>query len=289
MLRNIDIALLRTFVAVADHASMTIAGNALNVTQGAVSQQIRRLEDLLGDPLLERDRRGQRLTPAGERLLGKARQMLNLNDEIWREMTARGAEGRVRLGLPHDLVGAFMAPALKAFTDAYPKVELSLTCEASPNLLAALANGEIDIAVVEEPAGPSKGECLGMERLVWVGASGGRARFKRPLPVSMIADTCAFRPAVLAALTEAGMAWRTVFESGSVEATAAMVRTDLVVTTWLAATVPADLEILDQECGLPTLPSFAINLHLSKTNTDIPTNALAHLVRERFLRGRQAA
>jgi DNA-binding transcriptional LysR family regulator len=289
MVRNIDISLLRTFVAVADKASMTVAGNALHLTQGAVSQQIRRLEDLLGDPLLDRDRRGQRLTPAGERLLGKARQMLSLNDEIWREMTARGAEGRVRFGLPHDLVGAFMAPVLKSFTDAYPKVELSLTCGASPDLLVALSNGEIDIAVIEEPAGRSNGECLGLERLVWVGAPGGRAQFKRPLPVSMIADTCAFRPPVLAALAEAGIAWRTVFESGSVEATAAMVHTDLAVTAWLVATVPAGLEVLDQASGLPALPSFAINLHLPRSGADLPATALARHVRERFLRGQQAA
>ena len=285
MARNIDIALLRTFVAVADHSSMTVAGRALNLTQGAISQQVRRLEDLLGGALLDRDRRGQRLTPAGERLVGKARQMLNLNDEMWREMTGKGAEGRVRFGLPHDLIGAFISPVLKAYVEDYPKVEVSLICGSSPDLLGALAKGEIDIAVVEEPTGPTLGECLGLERLVWVGAPGGRAQFKRPLPVSMVADTCAFRPAVLAALREQGMEWRTVFESGSADATAATVRTDLAVSAWLAAIAPPDLDILGQESGLPALPPFAINLHLPKTGADLAANALARHIRERFLRG----
>ena len=97
MMRNIDVALLRTFIAVADHSSMTIAANALNVTQGAVSQQIRRLEDLFGGPLLDRDRRGQRLTPSGERLVGRAREMLNLNDEVCPDNDGprRGGAGEV--------------------------------------------------------------------------------------------------------------------------------------------------------------------------------------------------
>ena len=106
MSRNLDISLLRTFVAVADRASMTAAGNALHLTQGAVSQQVRRLEDLFGAALFDRDRRGLRLTAPGERLLGKARRLLGLNDELWGEMTAAGVAGRVRLGAPYDLVGA---------------------------------------------------------------------------------------------------------------------------------------------------------------------------------------
>jgi DNA-binding transcriptional LysR family regulator len=132
--------------------------------------------------------------------------------------------------------------------------------------------------------GQTSGECLGLERLVWVGAPAGRAYLKRPLPVSMVADTCAFRPAVLAALHGHGVNWRTVFESGSIEATTAMVKTDLAVTVWLAGTVPSDLEILGQEAALAALPAFSINLHLTKSDAEPASQALARLVRERFLR-----
>ncbi|TIU89225.1 MAG: LysR family transcriptional regulator, partial [Mesorhizobium sp.] len=84
--------------------------------------------------------------------------------------------------------------------ETYPQVEISLVCASSPELVAALAAGRIDLAVIEEPVGPSAGDCLAIDRLVWVGSKGGIARHKRPLPVSMVAETCAFRPAVLAAL-----------------------------------------------------------------------------------------
>lgn len=287
MARTLDTALLRTFAAVAGSASMTAAAAALHLTQGAVSQQVRRLEEALGCTLFDRGR-GLKLTPAGERLLGKARQMLRLNDEIWAEMAPGAVAGRVRLGVPYDLVGTALAPALRSYAEAWPQVELSLHCAASPELAAALEAGTLDLAVIEEPAGSAGGECLGVEPLVWVGARAGTAHRRSPLPVSMVADTCAFRPAVLAALEGHGRAWRTVFENGSIDATAATVRTDLAVTAWLACTVPADLEILGPDSGLPPLPSFAIGLHRPRRGTGAAAEALARHLRDGLLRPRRA-
>ncbi|WP_421916776.1 LysR substrate-binding domain-containing protein [Mesorhizobium sp.] len=289
MIRNLDMALIRTFVAVADKASMTAAANALHLTQGAVSQQVKRLEEALGGSLFQRDRRGLRLTRAGERLFDKAKRLLGLNDEIWAEMAGSVVAGQVRLGVPYDLVGTVLAPVLKAYANAYPQVEISLVCASSPELAAALAAGTIDLAVIEERVGPSAGECLAIDRLVWVGARGGVARAKRPLPVSMVADTCAFRPAVLSALKEHGLEWRTVFENGNIDATTATVRADLAVTTWLASTVPADLDILPFESGLPPLPNFSINLHLPGHGVGPAAQEFARYIRDGLARRPQAA
>lgn len=285
MNRNLDIALLRTFVAVADHASMTAAGNALHLTQSAVSQQIARLEDLTG-ALLTRDRRSIRLTTTGERLLGKARRLLILNDELWSDMITKVTDGQVRLGAPYDLIGTWLAPILKDYAGDHPLVEITLICGASPELLTSTMEGAIDLALVEEPLGPSRGECLAVDRLVWVGAKAGAAHLKTPLPVSMVAETCAFRPAVLQALSERNLTWRTMFESGSVDATTATVRSDLAVTAWLASTVPSDLDILPPEAGLPELPSFAINLHMPNGHASPATTQLARYIRSSVARYR---
>jgi DNA-binding transcriptional LysR family regulator len=289
MARNLDIGLLRTFVAVADSASMTAAGNALHLTQSAVSQQIARLEDLFGEALFVRSRPGLRLTPRGERLIGRARRLVGLNDETWAEMATKVIEGRVRLGVPYDLAGTSLPPILKSYAEAFPRVEISLLCASSPDLLAALGRGEVDIALIEEPADRVGGECLAVDRLVWVGARGGAAHLKSPLPISMVAETCAFRPVVLAALRTEGRDWRVVFESGSIDATAATVRTDLAVTTSLSFTVPADLDILASEAGLPALPSFAISLHLPERAIPPAAERLARHIRDGFARFRQAA
>lgn len=262
MYRNFDIQLIRTFCTVAQHGSMTAAGNVLAQTQGAVSQQIKRLEDMLDSQLFVRDHRALRLTAAGERLQAHGRRLLALNDEIWHDMADTAAAGKVRLGVPYDLVGTCIAPILRSFGEQFPLVDIVLVCAASPDLLKALAQGELDLAVVEEPNGPSAGECLSVERLVWVGAKDGRAYLKQPLPVSIVADTCAFRPALLEALARHGRAWRVAFENGNLEATTATVRADLTVSAWLANTVPPDLHILAPADGLPELPLFAINLHV---------------------------
>lgn len=287
-MRNLDIELLRAFVAVADHGSMTVAGNVLHLTQSAISQQIMRLERRLGQELFRRERRGLKLTAAGDRLLPKARRLIGLNNEIWTEMTAR-CEGALRLGVPYDLVGTSLAPVLKRFAEARPLVEISLVCAASPALLAALERGEVDIALVEEPLGAHGGECLGIERLVWVGARAGNAHRKRPLPLSLVAEGCAFRPAVTAALEAQGYDWRSVFENGNLDATTATVRTDLAITAWLACTVPAELDILGPEDGLPELPPFAITLHLPRSQPSEAALELARHLRGGLLRSRQAA
>ena len=199
MLRNLDTALLRTFVTVADHANMTVAGNALHLTQGAISQQIKRLEQTLGCNLFQREARGLRLTPAGERLFGRAKRLLSLNDEIWSEMHADALAGRVRLGVPHDLVAHCLPSIVKAYAQAFPQVEIELVSASSPALTDALKRGDLDLALIEEPAGNNHGECLTIEPLVWVGAKAGAAYQKRPLPLSLVVDTCAFRPVILSA------------------------------------------------------------------------------------------
>ncbi len=286
MTRNLDTSLLRSFAAVIDTGGITAAANALNLTQGAVSQQIRRLEDQFGVSLFLRDRGRLKPTAEAERLIPKVRRLLGQNDEIWAEVAGGAVAGRVRFGVPYDLVGTSLAPVIKAFAEARPQVEIALVCAASPQLADGLAAGTVDLAVIEEPVGAGSGECLAVERLVWVGARDGRAHLKRPMPVSLVADACAFRPAVLAALGQAGLPWRTVFENGNIEATTATVRTDLAVTAWLAATVPGDLAILGPEAGLPPLPDFAINLHMATHDGGPAVQEFARHVRNGLMRRR---
>jgi DNA-binding transcriptional LysR family regulator len=285
MTRNLDIALVRTFVAVAERGSMTAAANLLNMTQGAVSQQIRRLEDLLGCALLVREARRLDLTRQGEHFLAKARQLLRLNDEIWSDMTAQPLHGQLKVGVPHDLVGTHLAPVMKMFADEHPQVEITLVCGTSPQLTDAVDQGTLDLALVEEPAQSAPSDVLRIEPLVWVGARGSDVHLKRPLPLSMVDESCAFRPFVLDALANHDIAWRTVFESGNIEATAATVRSGLAITAWLVSTVPADLEILSDAAGLPPLPPFAISLRAPST---IQPEALtfAAFVRDAMMRGR---
>jgi len=284
MTRNLDLALIRTFVAVADSGSMTAAANLLHMTQGAVSQQIKRLEDLLDCLLFVRKTRRLELSRQGEQFLAKARQLLRLNDEIWTDMTRQPLRSSLRVGVPYDLVTP-LAPAMKAFADAHPLVEISLVCAASPELDEAVNGGRVDLSLVECVASEADGEVVRVEPLVWVKGRGSDAWQRRPLPLSMVDERCAFRPVVLGALADEGIAWRTVFESGNIEATAATVRAGLAITAWLVSTVPADLETLAPDAaGLPALPPFAICLRLPAT-VQPAAQEFARYVRESMRRG----
>ncbi|RAU40349.1 MULTISPECIES: LysR substrate-binding domain-containing protein [unclassified Pseudomonas] len=264
MIRNLDLTLVRTFVAVADHRSMTVAANLLFMTQGAVSQQVKRLEEHLGCVLLLRKPRHLELTHQGELFRAKARRLLQLNDEIWADTVGGPQRGHLRVGAPPDLITA-MAPALKAFTASHPRVELSLKCAASPELHEDIENGHLDFALIEYVASHSQGEVIRTEPLLWVGSADSDIWKTRPLPLSLVDERCVFRPVVLGALAKEGIVWRTVFENRSFEATASTVRAGLAITAWLASTVPDDLVTLGAAAGLPTLPEFAVCVRVSAT------------------------
>ena len=290
MTRNIETSLLRSFVAVAETAGMTTAANLLNLTQAAVSQQIKRLEETFGCQLFERDRRGIRPTDAGERLLGKAKRLLAVNDEIWAEMTSPVFEGEVRLGVPYDLVNTYLPPVLKGFAKAYPKVKIALVCLPSVSLIDALGAGEVDLALAEERVPGPDAEVLAIERLVWVGARGGEAHLKRPLPVSFGNEACVFRAPIRDALGESGIDWWAMSEIGNLEALNATVHTDLAVMSMLASTVPSSLKVLGPGSGLPPLPAFSISLYLPKAGATEIAQELANHVRAGVVGGtRQAA
>jgi DNA-binding transcriptional LysR family regulator len=290
MARNIDTALLRAFVGVAETGGMTAAANLLNLTQAAVSQQIKRLEEAFGGELFERDRRGLRLTGSGERLFGRAKRMLALNDEIWADMTTPIYTGQVRLGIPFDIVSSYLPPVLKGFAQAYPKIAISLDCRPSIFLLESLDAGELDLAITTEVGCPPRGESLVTDRLVWAGAKGGSAHRQRPLPIALGSESCAFRPPLLKALTGAGIDWRPVSEISNMDAMNATVQTDLAVGALLSSTVPGNLEILGPGSGLPSLSQFSINLYLPKTSATPIAQELARYIRDGFVtRARQAA
>ena len=263
MPRNLDIGLLRTLIQVADSGSMTAAASRLHMTQGAVSQRIKRLEDVFGAALLERNQHGAGLTAGGRQLLSRARELVALNDEIAATLPAPDGAARpvVRLGVPHDLIGTHLPPLLQEYARRHPHADVTLVPGSSLELRQAYDSGQLDLALIEQPASGAGGERLSLEQPVWVGAHGGTAWTRRPLPVRLVSPTCVFRGPVEQALAGAGIASRPTIDYASMDATSATVQADLAVTAWLASTVPPTLAILGPASGLPALPPFAIALH----------------------------
>jgi DNA-binding transcriptional LysR family regulator len=261
MRKDLDTSLLRAFLAVVEAGGVTKAAASLGVSQAAASQQIRRLEEALDCRLFERVGRRLVLAPAGERLLAQARRLLAINDEVWSSMRTPSFEGEVRLGVPYDIVGSFVPAVLRRFAKAQPRVRVSLVCEDSKIVREALKSGGVDLALTTETECGRHGETLRTDRLVWVGAPGGDAHLKDPLPVSLGAPTCVFRPVAIEALGKARRDWRAVCEVSRMEPVHAVLEAGLAVAPLLRSSVPEHFEILGREARLPALPEFRINLY----------------------------
>lgn len=279
---DLDISTLRAFVVVAERSTMTAAATVLNLTQGAVSQQMTRLEAQLGSQLFERGGRGVTLTAAGQRLRIQALSLLGQHDELCAAFLGQVVAGQVRFGVPYDLAGAYISTVLKAFAERHPDVELSLMCGSSTELLAKIARGELDLALIEAPASVANGECIRTARLVWIGAAGGRASKRTPLPVSIVSETCVFRPIVIDTLTKLGIPWRVAMNNGGIDATLACVSADLAIAAWLEPFVPQGLEVIQKLADVPALPAFSISLHLANPNPSPAVAALAEIIREQL-------
>jgi DNA-binding transcriptional LysR family regulator len=126
MPRNLDVSAIRSFLTVAEMGAVTRAATQLNLTQSAVSLQIKRLEETLGQSLFERNGRGVTLTAAGEQLVGYSRRLLAANDETWERMKAAPATGEINLGSPDDLLNPHVPKVMRDFAGSHPKVKVSL-------------------------------------------------------------------------------------------------------------------------------------------------------------------
>src|SRR5499427_6365396 len=140
----LDLDLLRSFVSVVDTGGFTSAGERVHRTQSTVSQQIKRLEENLGYPLLHRNGKQATPTEQGERLVSYARRILALEQEA-RDVIARpDSDGVVRLGIPEDFAAYRLTELLSDFVRARPTLRLDVTCGRSISHRRALELGEMD-------------------------------------------------------------------------------------------------------------------------------------------------
>lgn len=280
-MRNLDMTALRSFVAVADTGGVTKAAGLLNLTQSAVSMQLKRLEESLNISLLDRSARAIGLTPQGEQLLSYARRMLALNDEIYGKLTATEFEGEVTLGVPHDIVYPIIPKVLQRFAAAYPRVRVQLVSSYTRKLVEQFNRGEIDVILTTEDSVGTGGETLITVPLIWVGAPGGQVWKRRPLKLAY-EHSCIFRKFVQRRLDEVGIAWDMAVDSDSTRTIEATVSADLAVHTMLEGTEPRHFEAINHGGSLPDLIDVNINMY-SASLTDGPVVPdLSKFIRDGF-------
>lgn len=149
---QIELRHLRYFLAVAETLHFSRAARRLGMAQPPLSQQIKRLEQLLGHALFERTTRGVKLTPAGQLLVRRARSTMEKVDEDLAQVRrlGRGEEGTLTVGFSGSVMFTELPAAIQSFRHRYPKVELRLRELVTSAQIAALLNGQIDLAFLRD-------------------------------------------------------------------------------------------------------------------------------------------
>ena len=256
MNQDLDIALLRTFVAIVDTGGLTSAGRKVGRTQPAITHQIRRLEDSIGRTLFDENRRKLSLTHDGEVLLEFARAMLRLNDEARGRFARPDIAGHVTLGTP-DLYAPYILPeVLENFSRSHPNVEIQLRCTRSIHLHAALERNEIDIALMTNQPEFRRGEPL-----VWVAAVGSSPELRKPLPLAVLPQGSVYRHHALEALGAAGQQWSIRSVCDSIAGLQAAVFAGLAVSVFPRCAIGPNIRRLGEADGLPPLPPIELVMH----------------------------
>ncbi|MEQ8898122.1 MAG: LysR family transcriptional regulator [Roseovarius sp.] len=283
-MRNLDLTTLRSFVAVAEQGGVTRAASALNLTQSAVSMQLKRLEDLLGQELLDRSNRRIALTGSGELLLTYARRLVDLNDEAVGRLTDEVYEGELVLGAPYDVIYPVVPQVLKRFNSVYPRVKVHLKSSSTLKLLDAKARGEADlILTTEEQPGPG-GETLTEMPLRWVGAQGGLSWKRKPLKLAFC-NVCIFRAGVLRRVDAEEIEWEMVIDSDDDRSVEALISADLAVGALLEDSIPPHLEAIQSGGALPDLGVQRINMYGAESRKEV-LGELAGMLRQGFAASR---
>jgi len=149
-----EIRQLKAFLAIAEAKTFTAGARRVNVTQAAISMQIRQLEDEVGLPLFTRTPRRVILTEAGEHLLDRARRILREHDSALAEIAELGGveHGRLRIGSASAMFATQQLPVIMhRLREKYPNSELSVSSGTSQTLVDKIMHGEIDTAFVSLP------------------------------------------------------------------------------------------------------------------------------------------
>lgn len=258
--RHVDLDLLRTFQAVVETGSFAGAAEQLGCTQPAVSLQVKRLETMFGRTLVERARPA-RATEQGQTVLGYARRMLRLNDELLGRFDD-GREGVVlRVGIPNDFSVAMLPAALSRFAAAEPRGVLDLQSDLSVALLDGLRNGQFDIVVAMTTERVSDlAVKTWTERLVWVAAPTVKPSADRPLPLICYPEGCVYRARMLKRLAEEGVHWRIAMTSTSFASIIAAVEAGLGASAFAESTAPAGL-VAERRKPWPDLGTVSVGLY----------------------------
>lgn len=251
---NLDLDLLRTFVAVADLNTFAAAAVAVRRTQSAVSQQMQRLEQLIGKELFARHGRNKLLTEHGIQFLGYARKILQFNDEACTSLMFSDIQGALTIGASDDTVDAILPYILHRVTSVFPKLSIDINVKRSAEMLEMLHQGKIDLVITTMNSEVYPHVLLRTSPTLWYCAADYQFRPEDPVSLVVMDDPSPFRTSALESLDAMGIPWRIAYVASTLSAVRAAVKAGLGVTVRSAEMMSPGLRVLGEEDGFPRLP-----------------------------------
>lgn len=256
----LDTAQLRTLVAIAETGSFTRAAAQVNLTQSAISLQIKRLEEQVGRRLIERSARTVTLTHEGEVLLGYARRILALHREAEGLLSDADMCGLVRFGAPEYFDTNMLSMVLAHFRRQHPGVQLEIMIGLGPDVRQAFDSGLLDVAIINVEVGERDGVLVGCDERVWIASRDFERPQNAPLPLVVFPQSCAWRRLATEQLDNAGIGWTVALTSSGVAGLVAGVEAGLGVSIAASRSVSKPLQIVAHDYALPALPPFEYRL-----------------------------
>ena len=259
MTAPLDLDQLQSFCAIADCGSFTEAARRVNKTQSAVSMQIKRLEERLGEVLFLRDGRTVVLTQEGEALYAKARRMLRLNAEIVDMFSNEDLAGSIRFGVPDDYAVRLLPVILSSFQKTHPRIVVDVRCQPSEELLEGMRTGRYDLIVFTQGTRQEFGELFRTEHMFWVASQGGAALATDPLPLAA-GVRCCWKDNAISVLNRIGRDYRIAYTSSNATAISSAVLADLAVGFLPESALQPGMKVIAEDIGLPRLNDAQIAL-----------------------------
>ncbi|WP_029008981.1 LysR substrate-binding domain-containing protein [Azospirillum halopraeferens] len=257
---DLEIDLLRAFVAVAETGSFTAAAGVVGRSQSAVSQKVLRLEEILQRRVFDRTSRALSLTRDGERLLVAARRMLEFNDSVVRGLREPDAAGTLRLGICEDFIPGELPKLLARFSRLYPNLHIDLMTGLSCSLLDAYDGGRLDAVIAKKDGNARRGRVIWREPLVWLAAADHRPDGSRPARLVMLPPPCTYRDLMVSALDSVRREWTAACTASSLMGVQAAVAGGLGVTVLGRSFVQPGMQILNAPEHWPALPMTEITV-----------------------------
>lgn len=256
--------LLESFVAIVESGNLSKAAEKMCRTQSALSLQIKKLEEVVGQPLFVRDNRGVSLTESGKTLLSYAHKMLQLNYKALNELRAGPTHEVIRIGIPTDYITRYLSSCLLDFIREFTFIELVIDTDVSGNLFKRLDHGEFDLIIATHWQRPDNGTLLFERCFRWVAAKDGKAHLGENLPVALYPENCPIRAQVFANHQLNMRPINLLLSTPSPEALCMAVESDIVIAPIAEFRINNRMQVLDPyDNGLPVLPIFNESLYIN--------------------------